>query len=127
MLGRVNAETSECTRAEDRRRIHEGIQSSVGFAVLNRMVFGVMESWMEEQLRQQISISLAAGRANEATDFSTTLAIVLHDQGRLHEAAEIRERILASEERGRGPDDPRVGMKLFRVCKCAYDLNTCVF
>jgi hypothetical protein len=112
MLGRVDAETSDCSRAHDRQRIHEGIECSVGFAKLNRMVFGVMESWMEEQLRQQISISLAAGCTNEATGFSTTLAIVLHDQGRLEEAAQIRERILMSEERGWGPDDPRVGMKI---------------
>ena len=42
MLGRVNAETSDCSRAEDRESIREGIRRSVGFAKLSRMVFGVM-------------------------------------------------------------------------------------
>jgi hypothetical protein len=45
MLGRVNAETSDCSRASDRESIHEGIRRSVGFAKLSRMVFGVMEGW----------------------------------------------------------------------------------
>ncbi len=43
MLGRVNAETSDCSRAADRESIHEGIRRSVGFAKLSRMVFGVMD------------------------------------------------------------------------------------
>ena len=30
MLGRVNAETSDCSRASDRESIHEGIRRSVG-------------------------------------------------------------------------------------------------
>jgi hypothetical protein len=111
MLGRVDAATSECSRLEDRQRIHEGIQHSVGFAKLNRMVFGVMESWMEEQLRRQILICASNGLTQEATDFSTTLAIVLHEEGKLDEAAEIRRSILISEERARGPNDARVGMR----------------
>ena len=45
-LGRVNAETSDCSRALDRESIHEGIRRSVGFAKLSRAVFGVMEEWM---------------------------------------------------------------------------------
>ena len=37
MLGTVNAETSECSRPDDRASIHDGIRSSVGFAKLSRM------------------------------------------------------------------------------------------
>ena len=46
MLGSVNVETSECSRAADRESIHAGIRDSVGFGQLGRMVFGVMEEWM---------------------------------------------------------------------------------
>jgi hypothetical protein len=53
MLGRINAEASECSRAEDRESIHEGIRRSVGFAKLSRMVFGIMERWIKDQLRGQ--------------------------------------------------------------------------
>ena len=45
-LGRVNAETSDCSRTLDRESIHEGIRRSVGFAKLSRAVFGVMKEWM---------------------------------------------------------------------------------
>ena len=66
MLGRVNAEASDCSRAADRESIHEGIRLSVGFAQLSRMVFGVMEGWMEEQLREQAAASAAVGDEEEA-------------------------------------------------------------
>jgi hypothetical protein len=109
MIGRVNAETSNCTRAADRQRIHEGIQSSVGFAKLNRMVFSVLENWMEDQLRRQISKNTDVGQELKAMEWSSTLAIVLHEQGRLEEAARIRETVLNVEERLLGALHPRVG------------------
>jgi hypothetical protein len=112
MLGRVNAETSDCTRADDRLRIHEGIQSSVGFAMLNRMVFGVMESWMEDQLRRQISRNAGLGHELRAMEWSATLAAVLHEQGRLDEAARIRETVVSVEERLLGAQHPIVGTHL---------------
>jgi len=91
MLGQVNVEASECSRAADRDSIHEGIRRSVGFAKLSRMVLGVMEGWMEEQLRGQAAASAAAGHEKKATEWSTTLATVLGQQGRHEEAAEIYE------------------------------------
>jgi hypothetical protein len=67
MLGRVNAETSDCSRASDRESIHEGIRRSVGFAKLSRMVFGVMEGWMEERLRGQVAACAVAGDEREVS------------------------------------------------------------
>jgi hypothetical protein len=43
-------ERSECSRAADRESIHAGIRDSVGFGALGRMVFGVMEGRMVEEL-----------------------------------------------------------------------------
>lgn len=93
MLGRVNAEASDCSRPSDRESIHEGIRRSVGFAKLGRMVLGVMEGWMEEQLRIQAAASAAAGEES-AIQWDTTLATVLGLQGRHGEAAEIYEAAL---------------------------------
>jgi hypothetical protein len=39
MLGRVNVERSECSRAADRESIHAGIRDSVGFGALGRASF----------------------------------------------------------------------------------------
>jgi len=54
MLGTVNVEASDCSRAADRESIHTGIRDSVGFREMGRMVFGVMEEWMVEELRSQM-------------------------------------------------------------------------
>jgi hypothetical protein len=94
MLGRVNAETSDCSRAADRESIHEGIRRSVGFGKLSRMVFGVMEGWMEEQLRGQAAASTAAGDEEKAMGFNQTLAAVFLEQGRHEEAVVLCEAVL---------------------------------
>jgi hypothetical protein len=116
MLGRVDAEASDCSREADRESIHEGIRCSVGFAKLNRMVFGVMEGWMEEMLRVLVSLSSAAGGDMGAVEWNTTLAIILFKQGRLDEAAAIQEKIMAAGRIEWGENDQRIGMK---VSTCA--------
>jgi hypothetical protein len=91
MLGRVNAESSECSRAADRESIHEGIRRSVGFARLSRMVLGVMEGWMEEQLQLQVAACMTAGEDLEAIGWSSVLASFFSCQGRHDEALVLFE------------------------------------
>jgi tetratricopeptide (TPR) repeat protein len=91
MIGRVNAETSDCSRASDRESIHEGIRRSVGFAKLNRMVFTILEGWMVDQFNFQIEASEAAGNKRMALKWKTLLGIVLTEQGRYDEARLIHE------------------------------------
>ncbi len=91
MLGRVNAEASDCSRAADRESIHEGIRCSVGFAALSRMLFGVMEGWMEEELKGQAAASAAAGDETAAMGWKRTLATVFLQQGRHDDAVVIYE------------------------------------
>jgi hypothetical protein len=109
MLNRVNAETSECSRASDRESIHEGIRRSVGFAKLGRMVFGVLEEWMEGQLREQVNTSLAAGDQLAAMCWKTNLANVLSGQGRFQEAADINEDIMKCYRRVLPSNSPLLG------------------
>ena len=106
MLGRVNAETSDCSRASDRESIHEGIRRSVGFAKLSRMVYGVMEGWMLETLQVQVSKSTAAGNINYAMEWNKAIAAVLAQQGRYDEAVVIFEMVLRHWQRA---DHSRTG------------------
>jgi hypothetical protein len=99
MLGQVNAEASECSSAEDRESIHEGIRRSVGFAKLSRMVFGVMEGWMEEQLRGQAAANAAAGDEGRAMEWNAALAAIFLHQGRHDEAVAIHEAVLKYRRR----------------------------
>ncbi len=109
MLGRVNAETSECSRASDRESIHEGIRRSVGFAKLSRMVFGVMEGWMEERLQGQAAASAAAGDESNAMDWNAALALMLGNQGRHDEAVVMLETVLKFRRRVLPENHPDIG------------------
>ena len=109
MLGRVNAETSDCSRAADRESIHEGIRRSVGFGKLSRMVFGVMEGWMEERLRGQAAASAAAGDESEAMDWKEVLATIFSKQGRSGEAVELYEASLTHRRRVLPENHPDIG------------------
>jgi hypothetical protein len=99
MLGTVNAERSECSRPADRVSIHDGIRGSVGFDRLSRMVFGVLEEWMEGQMRAQTALCEEAGEEMEAMRWTATLGRVLSDQGRSGEALAMEERVLETYRR----------------------------
>ena len=94
MLGTVNAEASDCSRPADRIRIHESIRCSVGFGKLSRMVFGVLEGWMERQLRDKVASCEGDGKKEEAMEWNHVLAKVLMQQGRHAEALAIFESLL---------------------------------
>ena len=110
MLGRVNAEASDCSRAADRESIHEGIRRSVGFGKLSRMVFRVMEGWMEERLRGQAAASAAEGDEKGAMVWNDTLAAFFLDQGRHDEAVVIWEADLIYRRRVLPENHPDIGV-----------------
>jgi hypothetical protein len=109
MLGTLNAETSECSRPDDRLSIHDGIRSSVGFGKLSRMVFGVLEAWMEGQLRAQVASCEEAGEDAEVMEWNETLCLVLSQQGRHADALEMRERVLEFRRRVLPANHPDIG------------------
>jgi tetratricopeptide (TPR) repeat protein len=109
MLGTVNVESSECSRTADRDSIHSGIRDSVGFGELGRLVFGVMEEWMVEELRAQAGAKRDEGNERGEMEWSNVLGDVLYRQGRHEEAVEVQEwalaisrRVLSEDEQGRG-------------------------
>jgi hypothetical protein len=77
MLRRVNVARSECSRAEDRESIHAGIRDSVGFGDLGRMVFGVMEEWMVQELRAQVAAKQGDGDERRQMRWSGVLGSIL--------------------------------------------------
>ncbi len=110
MLGRVNVEASDCSRAVDRESIHEGIRRSVGFSALSRMVFGVMEGWMEEVLKGQAAASAAVGDDVAAIDWNATLASVFLHQGRHGDAMVVFEADLEHRRRILPENHPSIGV-----------------
>ncbi len=112
MLGRVNVDRSECSRAADRESIHAGIRDSVGFAALGRMVFGVMEEWMVEELRAEVAARQRDGDEEGEMWWSDVMGGVLLNQGRLEEAVEFQERALGISRRVLSEDDARRGVHM---------------
>ena len=109
MLGSVNAEKSECSRPVDRDIIHAGIRDSVGFGKLSRMLFGVMEEWMEGQLRAQVAASAGGREQKSSMMWTTTLANVLAQQGKHGDALVLYERVLKARRQFLPEDDPDIG------------------
>jgi hypothetical protein len=109
MLGTVNAETSECSRPSDRASILDGIRGSVGFVKLSRMVFSVLEEWMEGQLRAQVASCEVTGKDKEAMQWTETLASVLAAQGRHSDALVMMERVLEFRRRVLPENHPDIG------------------
>ena len=110
MLGTANPERSTCSRTGDRVSIHNAIRGSVGgFGTLSRMVFGMLEEWMEGQLRAQAASREEAGEDAEAMEWTETLASVLSDQGRHNDALAMRERVLEFSRRVLPEDHPDIG------------------
>jgi hypothetical protein len=109
MLGTVNAETSECSRPADRMSIHDSIRSSVGFGKLSRMVFGVLEEWMEGQLRGEAASCEEVAEYEEAMKWNHTIALVLLEQGRHADALAMFERVLEFRRRVLPANHPEIG------------------
>ena len=82
MLGNVDLEASHCSRPADRDGIHTGIRNSVGFAVLSRMVLGVLEDWIYAQLKEKADILMTEGKWVEAIEWNALLATQLLGMGK---------------------------------------------
>ena len=110
MLGTANPERSTCSRTGDRVSIHNAIRGSVGgFGTLSRMVFGMLEEWMEGQLRAQVASSEEAGDDAGVMEWNQTLALVLMQQGRHADALAMLERVLEFQRRVLPANHPSIG------------------
>ena len=110
MLGSVDVERSDCSRAADRESIHAGIRDSVGFGELGRMVFGVMEEWMVGEVRALAAAKGEEGNEPEEMRWSCVLGDVLGQQGRHEEAVQCKEKALAMCRRVLSEDNEEQGV-----------------
>ena len=123
MLGRVDVARSDCSRAADRESIHAGIRDSVGFGELGRMVFGVMEEWMVEELRAEVAARQRDGDEEGEMRWSGVMGGVLKDQGRRDEAVKFQERALEISRRILPPDHPNIGTSMNNIANTYRDLG----
>ncbi len=106
MLGKVNTEKSECSRATDRQRIFSAVQSLAGgFSALDRGVLSTMTEWLSSILG---------------------LACIHVEQGQFDRARQLHEECLSKRRAVHGADLPIVlvsMVNLARVCLQTNDLS----
>lgn len=117
MLGSVDAATSQCSRPDDLARIHESIKLTIGFKNLNRMLFEMIEQWMQEQVCAQVASELAQFDESEAMRWNCVLMIILLQQGRFEEAVVLGQHILDHHRR---ENDPEICISMTNLSS-AYD------
>jgi len=91
MLGRIRSQAAECSRIEDRKAIHKDIEDTIGFAKLDRVIFSVLERWMERQIQHEHEASVRGGKMDDAERMRLARANLLAEQGDFSEAISLGE------------------------------------
>ena len=103
MLATINAEKSECWKAEDRDRIFDAVRQTVGFAGINAMVFEQLRGW---------AIQVTTSALGQETDkmkvlgLKSTLAGLYENQGKYDAAEPLYKKCLATQKEVLGDDHP---------------------
>jgi hypothetical protein len=109
MLGTIDAERSDCSRAADRESIHSSIRHSIGFDKLGRQLFCALEQWMEEQLRAQAAANVAAGHHINSMKWNGILAVFFAKQGKHEDALVLQKMVVDTLQRELPHDHPDLG------------------
>jgi hypothetical protein len=91
MLGRIRSQAAECSRVEDRLTIHQHIADTIGFEKLDRLIFTVVERWMEKQMQLELDSSALCGNIRDAETMRRAHAEFLAEQGDFSEAIAFGE------------------------------------
>ena len=100
MLGSINSENARATVGTDKTNIDAVIAAEVGFATLDRMVFEVLDNWMQSALRERIDKSQGS---LDAAKYNCALAGLLCHQCHFDDALAPCETALLLYEETLGP------------------------
>jgi tetratricopeptide (TPR) repeat protein len=103
MLGRIRSEAAECSRIEDRQAIHKDIEDTIGFSKLDRVIFSVLERWMEKQIQHEHESSVRGGEMDDAERMRQARANLLAEQGDFSQAISLGEEKLVRLNRSFPP------------------------
>ena len=107
MLGQVNTEKSECSRAADRDRIFAAVRGlDGGFSGLDRSVLSTMTEWLQRQLEEEMAAAAASGQKNVECRMMSALAGLFESMGDYDRALPMHEECLAKRKRVLGEDHP---------------------
>jgi tetratricopeptide (TPR) repeat protein len=92
MLSKVQCESSQCSREEDRLRIFETVRAAIGFVAMDRLVFETLGGWLLQQLNAKKLSCYQQGDTTHGTQLSRKIAKLLNTLGRhLDAETELKE------------------------------------
>jgi tetratricopeptide (TPR) repeat protein len=103
VIANVNSLKSSCSRPEDRLEILSGIEGSIGFTKLDRMVFEVLDTWQLQALNNQAHTCEKNG--TEHASWFNSLGRLHYEQGSINEAEACFSKAAAAACNQRGPSD----------------------
>ncbi len=98
VIDNVNSMKSDCSRPSDRIAILKGIEDSIGFTKLDRMVFEVLDRWQLKTLGEQAHACESAGL--EHASWFNSLGRMYFEQGRIRDAEKCFSKAAAAAANG---------------------------
>ena len=107
MLATIDTSRAQCSRAEDRERIHEAIRRSVGFNELNKEIFEVMRGWEISKYETRSEGLEEEDQSSHVTLMSmNNLASLYDNQGEYGKALPLYEECLRKRKEVLGESHP---------------------
>jgi len=103
MIGAVNVKRSEAWNPEDKKRIFDVVDQTVGFDAINKMIFELLREWVVHITLEFINQEKEEMIKNELT---VILAELYQQQGKYNQAEEIYRQCLNSCDKIYGTDHP---------------------
>jgi tetratricopeptide (TPR) repeat protein len=94
MLSKVQCESSECSRDEDRVRIFETVRAAVGFTAMDRLVFETLKDWLMKKLTAEKTLCHESGDVARRLKVSRNIVNLLNTLGRPFDAEKELHEVL---------------------------------
>ena len=120
VISNVNSMKSDCSRPLDRTAILKGIEDSIGYTKLDRMVFEVLDRWQLEALSGQAHACEIQGL--EHASWFNSLGRMHYEQGRIKDAEWCFRKAAEAASNDRGPSDVLYLMAQSNVAVTSYAL-----
>ncbi len=106
MLATIDTARSECSKAEDRERIHDAIRRTVGFNELNREIFEIMRGWVISKYEARYKALQGVCEPQTRIICMNNLASLFYNQGEFGKSLPLFEECLTMTKAVLGDNHP---------------------
>lgn len=106
MLATIHVEKSECFKREDKQKIFEVVEKTVGFGSVNAMLFAKFRDWVIVITQSAITEAIKNQQAYEEIQLKNTLAVLYNQQGEYDLSEALYEECLEKRKQVQGVMHP---------------------